>query len=59
MFFMVECDRGKTAFIIPTNGAPATFQRMMDEVLHDMGTFTTDYIDDIVILYDSSGTLGR
>ena len=40
-------------------GAPATFQRMMDEVLHDMGTFTADYIDDIVILYDSYGTSGR
>ena len=30
-------------------GAPATFQRMMDRVLHGLGEFAAAYLDDIVI----------
>ena len=62
---VAECDRAKTAFITPNclyqfkrmlfglNGAPATFQRMMDQVLHDLGDYTVDYTDDIVIFSGS------
>lgn len=34
-------------------GAPATFQRMMDKLLNGLGDFAKDYIDDLVIF--SSG----
>ena len=30
-------------------GAPATFQRMMDQVLRGLGEFAAAYLDDIVI----------
>ena len=58
-------DRAKTAFITPDglyqfrvmpfglNGAPATFQRMMDNVIRGLESFTADYIDDIAIFSDS------
>ena len=54
-------DRDKTAFISPMGlfrfttmpfglcGAPATFQRAMDELLRGRGDFTRAYLDDIVI----------
>ena len=63
---VAEEDRIKTAFITPNglfqykvmpfglNGAPSTFQRMMDRVLQGLEPFSADYIDDIVIF---SGTL--
>ena len=56
-----DADREKTAFATPfglyqfrvmpfgLKGAPATFQRMMDRVLHGMGKFAAAYLDDIVI----------
>ena len=56
-----DADREKTAFATPfglyqfrvmpfgLKGAPATFQRMMDRVLHGMGEFAAAYLDDIVI----------
>lgn len=62
---LAERDRAKTAFITPNglyqfrvmpfglNGAPATFQRMMDMVLQGLSEFTADYIDDIVIFSGS------
>ena len=54
-------DREKTAFTTPNglyqfltmpfglSGAPATFQRMMDEVLRGLNSFVGVYLDDIVI----------
>ncbi len=62
---MAEKDRAKTAFITPNgpyqfrvmpfglNGAPATFQRMMDGVLRGLESFSADYIDDIVVFSGS------
>ena len=53
--------RSKTAFTTPfglfqfrvmpfgLQGAPATFQRMMDKVLHGLGDFAAAYLDDVVI----------
>ena len=53
--------RPKTAFITPyglfqfrvmpfgLQGAPATFQRMMDVILDDVGEFAAAYLDDLVI----------
>ena len=55
---VVKKDRAKTDFITPNglfqfrvmpfglNGAPATFQRMMDGVLRGLEPFSADYIDD-------------
>ena len=54
-------DREKTAFVSPKglyqftvmpfglSGAPATFQRMMDEVLRGMDSFTGVYLDDTIV----------
>ena len=54
-------DREKRAFVSPEglfqfvtapiglNGAPATFQRMMDSILRGTETFAGVYLDDIVI----------
>ena len=51
----------KTAFTTPfglfqfrvmpfgLHGAPAAFQRMMDEILRDLGSFAAAYLDDVVI----------
>ena len=62
---VAEKDRAKTAFITPNglyqfrvmpfglNGAPATFQRMMDRVVRGLESFTADYIDDIAIFSDT------
>ena len=62
---VAEKDRAKTAFITPNglyqfcvmpfglNGAPATFQRMMDIVIRGLESFTADYIDDIAIFSGS------
>ena len=56
-----DADCSKTAFATPfglyqfkaipfgLTGAPATFQRMMDQVLHGLGEFEAAYLDDIVI----------
>ena len=58
---LAEEDREKTAFTTPNglyqfltmpfglSGAPATFQRMMDEVLRGLNSFVGVYLDDIVI----------
>ena len=52
--------RPKTAFVTPfglfqfnvmpfgLQGAPATFQRLMDKVLHGMEEFAVAYLDDVV-----------
>ena len=62
---MAEKDRPKTAFITPNglyqfrvmpfglNGAPATFQRMMDQVIRGLESFSGDYLDDIAIFSDT------
>ena len=34
-------------------GAPATFQRLMDQVLHGVGDFAAAYLDDIVIFSET------
>ena len=56
-----EEDQAKTAFTTPfglfqfrvmpfgLQGAPATFQRMMDVILQDIGSFAAAYLDDIII----------
>ena len=58
-------DRHKTAFTSPfglyqfcvmpfgLNGAPATFQRLMNEVVRDMENFAQAYLDDLVIFSDT------
>ena len=58
-------DRHKTAFTSPydlyqfcimpfgLNGAPVTFQRLMDKVMRDMGKFVHAYLDDLVVFSDS------
>ena len=58
-------DRDKTAFVSPKglyqfttmpfglSGAPATFQRMMDEVLRGTESFAGVYLDDIIIHSDT------
>jgi len=62
---MAEADKPKTAFVTPDglfqfrvmpfglNGAPATFQRMMDTVMQGLGCFSAVYLDDIVIYSES------
>ena len=62
---MKEEDRVKTAFITPNglfqfkvmpfglSGAPATFQRMMDTLIHGLEDSTGAYIDDITIFSES------
>ena len=58
---VAEEDRHKTAFITTKGlyqfkmmpfglcGAPATFQRMMDEVIRGMSQFTSAYLDDLIV----------
>ena len=58
---VAEEDRPKTAFTTPfglfqfirmpfgLQGAPATFQRMVDHLLHGLESFASAYLDDIVI----------
>ena len=58
-------DKHKTAFTSPfglyqfcvmpfgLNGAPATFQRLMNEVVRDMEKFAHAYLDDLVIFSDT------
>lgn len=60
-----ESSKPKTAFITPfgvyhfkvmpfgLQGAPATFQRLMDYVLRDLDEFAAAYLDDIVIYSQS------
>ena len=57
--------REKTAFATPSGlyqftvmpfglqGAPATFQRLMDELIRGMTSYSASYIDDLVIYSDS------
>ena len=59
---VVAEDRVKTAFSSPyglfqftvmpfgLQGAPATYHRMMDELLRETDGYSTAYLDDIVIL---------
>ena len=56
-----EQDQTKTAFTTPfgffkfrvmpfgLQGAPATFQRMMDVILQEIGSFAAAYLDDVII----------
>ena len=58
---VVEQDRSKTAFSTPyglyrfnvmpfgLQGAPATFQRLMDQVLRGLDEFSTAYLDDVIV----------
>ena len=58
---MAKEDRPKTAFTTPKglyqfkvmpfrlNGAPVTFQRMMDDIIRGIEDFTAVYLDDIII----------
>ena len=58
---VAEEDRPKTAFITPRGlyqfkmmpfglcGAPATFQRMMDQVIRGMHKFASAYLDDLIV----------
>ena len=58
---VAEKDQCKTAFITPfglfefirmpfgVQGAPATFQRMMDKLLEESHSFANAYIDDLII----------
>ena len=53
--------RAKTAFVTPfglfqfnvmpfgLQGAPATFQRLMDRVVHGMEEYAAAYLDDLII----------
>ena len=62
---VAEDDRHKTAFITPfglyqftkmpfgLQGAPATFQRMMDRLIQGLQGFASAYLDDLVIYSDS------
>ena len=63
---VAEEDRHKTTFItspfslcqfciIPfrLNGAPATFQRLMNEVVQDMEKFAHAYLEDLIVFSDS------
>ena len=61
---MKELAREKTAFITPyglyqfkvmpfgLNGAPATFQRLMDKVMRGTETYVGVYMDDVVVYSD-------
>ena len=58
-------DQHKTAFVTPfglfefrrmlfgLQGAPVTFQPMMDRLLDGLGDFAKDYIDDLIIFSTS------
>ena len=58
---VAEADKHKTAFITPRGlyqfkmmpfglcGAPATFQRMMDQVIRGLHKFANAYLDDLII----------
>ena len=60
-----EEDRHKTAFTGPfglyqfcvmpfgLNRAPATFQRLMNEVVRDLEKFAHAYLDDLVVFSDT------
>ena len=62
---MGEDSREKTAFVTPYGkyqfvtmpfglvSAPSTFQRLMDHVLHGLHSFSTAYLDDILICSDT------
>ena len=62
---VAESTREKTAFVTPfglyqirmmpfgLQGAPATFQRMMDKLIRGMEDYTAAYSDDLVIFSDS------
>ena len=62
---VVEDDRHKTAFVTNKGlyqfkvmpfglcGAPATFQRMMDQVIRGMNHFASAYLDDLIIFSTS------
>ena len=62
---MAENARVKTAFVTPfglyqfcvmpfgLQGAPATFQRMMDQLLRGLEEYAAAYLDDLVIYSDS------
>ena len=62
---VAESDRDKTAFHSPfgfvqfrmmpfgLQGAPATFQRMMDCLLHGLQSFSAAYLDDLVIFRET------
>ena len=62
---MSDQDKGKTAFTTPKglyqfnvmpfglSGASATFQRMMDGLLRGLESFTSAYIDDIIIFSET------
>ena len=58
-------DRPKTAFVTPhglyqfkvmpfgLQGAPATFQRLMDRVIAGLSEFTSTYLDDVIIFSET------
>lgn len=58
-------DRPKTAFVTPfglfqfkvmpfgLQGAPATFQRLMDRVIAGLSDFTATYLDDVIIFSET------
>ena len=62
---VAECDCEKTAFTTPyglflfqrmpfgLQGAPATFQRMVDRLLDGLGHFASAYIDDVIVFSSS------
>ena len=62
---MSAADRHKTAFTTPMglfqftvmpfglSGAPATFQRMMDQILSGYKEFSAAYLDDLVVFSDT------
>ena len=62
---VVDGDRAKTAFTTPfglyqfnvmpfgLQGAPATFQRLMDGVLRDLDQFSAAYLDDVIIFSET------
>ena len=62
---MADKDKRKTAFTTPKglfqfcvmpfglNGAPATFQRMMDKIMQGLEAYVAEYIDDIIIFSET------